>query len=96
MEVLWEKDSPCIGRDIIEELQKRYGWNRSTTLTLLRRMKVKGTVRTKDDERITKYYPLFDHEEAVITVTKHYLIHLSNPTGIHVPLLAVKTEAPGS
>jgi len=41
MEGLWEKE--CMtGREATELLEERMGWNRSTTLTLLRRMEEKG------------------------------------------------------
>ena len=44
MECLWEA-APRTGREAVEWLEGRMGWNRSTTLTLLRRLEADGVSR---------------------------------------------------
>ncbi len=51
MEVLWGS-GPVKSTRLVELCQKRFGWNKSTTYTVLRKLKKKGAVR---------------HEEAVVT-----------------------------
>ena len=41
MEFLWDH-TPCTGREATSCLEKTMGWSRSTTLTLLRRLRAKG------------------------------------------------------
>ena len=45
MECLWLSGS-LTGRQATEQLQEKMGWNRSTTLTQLRRMEEKGFVKS--------------------------------------------------
>ena len=44
MEKLWDH-APQTGRELTEAMAAQTGWNRSTTLTLLRRLMEKGAVR---------------------------------------------------
>ena len=46
MECLWEKGS-ITGREATNMLEEKMGWNRSTTLTLLRRLEEKGAIHFK-------------------------------------------------
>ena len=43
MEKLWDH-APQTGRELTEAMAAQTGWNRSTTLTLLRRLMEKGAV----------------------------------------------------
>lgn len=72
MECLWEK-SPRTGREAVEDLQKRAGWTRSTTLTLLRRMTEKGVISCWEEDGLKVYAPLADREEAVLRETEDFL-----------------------
>jgi len=72
MECLWEK-SPCTGREAVEYLAKSVGWNRSTTLTMLRRMTEKGLIRCEDSEGLKVYFPLIEREQAAMRETEDFL-----------------------
>lgn len=72
MECLWEK-APCTGREAVECLKKKMGWTRSTTLTLLRRMSVKGIVQTDDTGDMRTYTPLIQREDALKRETNDFL-----------------------
>lgn len=72
MECLWEK-SPRTGREAVEDLRQRVGWNRSTTLTLLRRMTEKGAIACGEENGLKVYSPLIAREEAVLRETEDFL-----------------------
>lgn len=72
MECLW-KQSPKTGRELTDELKAEKGWNRSTTLTMLRRLTEKGAVGAKADEDRKVYEPLISREQAALRETKSFL-----------------------
>lgn len=72
MECLWEK-SPRTGREAVDDLQVRAGWNRSTTLTMLRRMTEKGVISCGEENGLKVYAPLVDRDEAVLRETEDFL-----------------------
>lgn len=72
MECLWEK-SPRTGREATQWLEERMGWNRSTTLTLLRRMEAKGAVASDTDGGVKTFRPLVRREDAALQETENFL-----------------------
>lgn len=72
MECLWEK-SPRTGREATEWLEERMGWNRSTTLTLLRRMEAKGAVASETEDGLKSFRPLVRREDAAVQETENFL-----------------------
>lgn len=56
MEKLWDY-APQTGRELTEAMAAQTGWNRSTTLTLLRRLMEKGAVRCDAQGRKTSFIP---------------------------------------
>lgn len=72
MECLWER-APRTGREVVEEMQLRQDWNRSTTLTMLRRMTGKGQIDVHDQEGVRVYSPLIPREEALMEETESFL-----------------------
>jgi BlaI family penicillinase repressor len=72
MECLWDA-APRTGRETIEYLKKHVGWNRSTTLTMLRRMTEKGLVRCDEAEGVKVYYPFCKRQDAVRKETEDFI-----------------------
>jgi BlaI family penicillinase repressor len=72
MECLWEK-SPRTGREATEWLGERTGWNRSTTLTLLRRLEAKGAVASDSESGVKSFRPLVRREDAALQETEDFL-----------------------
>lgn len=72
MECLWEK-APRTGREATEWLEERMGWNRSTTLTLLRRMEAKGAVTSDTAVGMKSFRPLIRREDAARQETEDFL-----------------------
>ncbi len=72
MECLWEH-APRTGREATEYMAKNVGWNRSTTLTMLRRMTEKGFICCDETSGIKSYSPLIFREEAAFQETEDFL-----------------------
>ncbi|MEM5767233.1 MAG: BlaI/MecI/CopY family transcriptional regulator [Bacillota bacterium] len=72
MECLWE-NSPRTGREATQWLEERMGWNRSTTLTLLRRMEAKGAVTSDTKGGMKSFRPLVGREDAALRETEDFL-----------------------
>ncbi len=72
MEALWEAKS-ATGRELCQRLESRCGWNRSTTLTLLRRMEAKGAVTSAQTGAVKTFSPLLRREEAARRETESFL-----------------------
>ena len=77
LECLWES-SPKSGREAVEYLNKRVGWSRSTTLTMLRRMTEKELIHLDESGEMNMYYPLVEREDAVKKETKNFLERIYN------------------
>lgn len=65
MECLWER-SPRTGREAVEWLERRTGWKRSTTLTLLRRLEEKGAVESGTENDVKTFRPCIGREDAAV------------------------------
>lgn len=72
MECLWAH-APRTGRECVEDLNKRVGWSRSTTLTMLRRMTEKNMIECLHDGEVLRYAPRIRREDAVIQETESFL-----------------------
>lgn len=72
MECLWEA-APRTGREAVEWLEGRMGWNRSTTLTLLRRLEAKGAVVSGTRDGVKVFSPAIAREDAAVRETENLL-----------------------
>ena len=72
MECLWQAKT-LTGREATEILEEKMGWNRSTTLTHLRRMEEKGIVGSRIEAATKVFYPRLPREEAVLQETESFL-----------------------
>lgn len=77
MECLWES-APMTGREITDLLEKRMGWNRSTTLTLLRRLEAKGAVKSTRDGGKKLFEPAVRRDDAAGQETEDFLSRVYN------------------
>ncbi len=72
MECLWEH-SPRTGREVIEDMKTRQNWNRSTTLTMLRRMTEKNHIQCEESDGVRVYSPMIRREDALMEETGSFL-----------------------
>ncbi len=72
MECLWDA-SPLTGRETTDLLERKMGWNRSTTLTLLRRLEDKGAVGSDSEAGKKTFFPVLKREDAALRETENFL-----------------------
>lgn len=72
MECLWD-ESPQTGRELVEKMEQCQNWNRSTTLTMLRRMCEKGQIASDEGDGVRTYRPLIQRESALTQETQSFL-----------------------
>ena len=72
MECLWEK-SPRTGRETVAWLDKKMGWTRSTTLTMLRRLEAKGAVAGDTEGELKTFRPMIAREEVAVQEAENLL-----------------------
>ena len=72
MECLWER-APRTGREAVEWLKEKKGWNRSTTLTLLHRLEEKGAVTADTEGSLKSFRPAISRDEAALHETESFL-----------------------
>ena len=72
MECLWE-NPPKTGRETIDYMKEAMGWNRSTTLTLLRRLEEKSALYSETLNDVKVYYPAISREQAALKETNNFL-----------------------
>ena len=77
MECLWER-APKTGREAVDYLEKKVGWSRSTTLTMLRRMTEKGVIKCGDADGVKIYTPAIRREDAVVHETDDFINRVYN------------------
>lgn len=77
MEFLWEK-SPRTGRQATDWMAENMEWNRSTTLTLLRRLEEKGAVTIGRRNGVKQFKPALSRKAAAIQVTQSFLSRIYN------------------
>lgn len=77
MEFLWE-NPPKSGRETIDYMKESLEWNRSTTLTLLRRLEDKNAIYSEILNDVKVYYPSISREQAAIKETTSFLSKVYN------------------
>ncbi len=77
MECLWEKSS-ITGREATDMLEEKMGWNRSTTLTLLRRLEEKGAISSDSEGSKKRFQPIISRDDAALQETESFLERVYN------------------
>ena len=77
MESLWEKEF-VTGREATDMMEEKMGWNRSTTLTLLRRLEEKGAVKSDSEGTKKLFSPIISREDAALQETESFLERVYN------------------
>lgn len=77
MECLWEKDA-ITGREATDMLEEKMGWNRSTTLTLLRRLEEKGAIVSDSKGTKKLFAPIISRDDAALQETESFLERVYN------------------
>ena len=72
MECLWE-EAPQTAMQLVAQLQRRIGWAKSTTMTMLARMEKKELIICGNSEKPKRYVSAVCREDAVRQETKSFV-----------------------
>lgn len=72
LEVLWEAGQALNAAQIREKLNERKGWERTTVLTLIRRLLDKGVI-TQEKREVYYYLPVLPREEYIRQETRSFV-----------------------
>lgn len=76
MKFIWRVDATVTSKDVIEAMEKQYGWKQTTTLTLLSRLVKRGFLDAQKIERYTHYTIVVKHKEYLSFETKDFLSNI--------------------
>jgi len=76
MKVIWEKSNPISSKDVINELQDKIGWKRTTTLTLLSKLVQKEFLSAEKIKLYTYYTALISKKEYLEFETKYFFTNI--------------------
>jgi len=70
MRVLWRASSPMTCNEIQSEIERKKSWNKSTTITLVGRLREKGVIEHLDKYGAAQYVPVLSEEEYILSEEK--------------------------
>ena len=73
MRILWRENRPMKVSDFRDELEQNKGWNKSTTQTLVTRLRDKGLIEPAERYGVARYVPLITEDEYVLSEEKAIL-----------------------
>ena len=71
--ILWREKRPLKVSEFRDELEERRGWNKSTTQTVVTRMRDKGIIEPLDRYGVARYIPLISEDEYTLAEGKAVL-----------------------
>lgn len=72
LECLWEQ-APKTLMQLVEELNSRIGWAKSTCTTTVKRMDEKGLIRHEAEGRTKLFFPVIEKKDVTMKETKDFL-----------------------
>lgn len=76
MKVIWEKNEAISSKEVINELQEKIGWKRTTTLTLLSKLVKKDFLSAEKIKLYTYYTALINKKEYLEFETKCFFTNI--------------------
>ena len=73
MRVLWQRKQPTKASELHDELEKLKGWTKSTTNTLITRLRDKGIIEPAERYGVARYIPLISEDEYILSEEKTLL-----------------------
>jgi len=70
MRILWREKRPLKVAEFKDELEKNRGWNKSTTHTLVTRLRDKGLIEPTERYGVARYVPLITEDEFILAEGK--------------------------
>lgn len=66
LRILWRENRPIKAVELSDELQQKKGWNKSTTNTLVTRLRDKGLIEPAERYGVARYIPLISEDEYLL------------------------------
>lgn len=76
MKIIWEKNEPVSSKEVINKLQEKVGWKRTTTLTLLSKLVQKEFLSTEKIKLYTYYTALISKKDYLEFETKQFFTNI--------------------
>jgi len=73
MRILWRENRPLKVAEFKDELEQNRGWNKSTTHTLVARLRDKGLIEPTERYGVARYIPLVTEDEYILSEEKALL-----------------------
>ena len=73
MRILWREKRPLKVAEFRGELEENKGWNKSTTHTLVARLRDKGLIEPTERYGVARYVPLVTEDEYILSEEKNLL-----------------------
>jgi predicted transcriptional regulator len=73
MRILWREKCPLKVADFKDELEQNKGWNKSTTHTLVARLRDKGLIEPTQRYGVARYVPLVTQDDYILSEEKALL-----------------------
>ena len=73
MRILWREKRPLKVIEFRGELENRKGWNKSTTHTLVTRLRDKGLIEPTERYGVARYIPLISEDDYILSEEKAVL-----------------------
>lgn len=73
MRILWREKRPLKVAEFKDELEQNKGWNKSTTHTLVARLRDKGLIEPTERYGVARYIPTITENEFILTEEKAVL-----------------------
>ena len=73
MRILWRENRPLKISEFRDELEEIRGWNKSTTQTVVTRMRDKGIIEPAERYGVARYVPLVTEDEYTLSEGKAVL-----------------------
>ena len=73
MRILWREKRPLKISEFRDELEQRKGWNKSTTQTIVTRLRDKGVIEPAERYGVARYVPLISEDDYILSEEKALL-----------------------
>jgi len=73
MRILWREQRPLKVSEFRDELEQKKGWNKSTTGTLVTRLRDKGFIEPTERYGVARYIPLVTEDDYMLGLEKALL-----------------------
>jgi predicted transcriptional regulator len=82
MRILWRDNRPLKISEFRDELEETRGWSKSTTQTIVTRMRDKGFIEPAERYGVARYLPLFSEDQYHLAEEKAVMERFGSPKAL--------------